>query len=152
MKYGFFKSRKGITPVLSIVLLVMLMVGLILGVYMFLNGSVTKSQEQTEKTTSKVTESAGSQLKIESVWPDASNHVAFRLRNVGTTTYTANEIGNTSVFLNNVPATITSPATFSALAPQDTVDITLAETYQAGQTLRVEPVKGPAISKTLESA
>ena len=143
-----FVNRKGITPVLSIVLLVMLMVGLILGVYMFLSGTASQTQEEAQKTTTEVVTGLSTQIKIDSIWNNASK-ISLQIRNTGTRAIPTDELSEIVVYVNDKPATILGTWNSSALEPQKTLQLNLNESYNSGDRVRVELAKGASASKTI---
>ncbi len=144
-----FVNRKGITPVLSIVLLVMLMVGLILGVYMFLSGTASQTQEEAQKTTTEVLTGLATQVKIDSLWNN-SGRISLQIRNTGTRAIPSSELSSIVVYVDDKPVTITNTNwNTTNLDPRKTRVLDLNANYTHGARVRVELAKGSSVSKTI---
>ena len=144
-----FVNRKGITPVLSIVLLVMLMIGLVLGVYMFLSGTASQTQEEAQKTTTEVLTGLSTQVKIDSLWNN-SGKISLQIRNTGTRTIPSSELANIVVYVDDKPATITTTGwNTTNLDPRKTRVLDLDADYAHGARVRIELAKGSSISQTI---
>ncbi len=140
------KKRKGITPVLSIVLLVLILVGLIGGVYLFISGSQEEAQESAQESVSKTIQSATSKLVIETVW-DNGGKIGVQIRNVGTSTYTTSDFSTASAFVDGSPRTIEGLT--SDLPEDETTTFNVTGPYVQGGTLKITFAKGGSLTKVL---
>lgn len=103
--------RKGITPVVAIVLLIGLTVSAAGTVYFYVNSANDNIEPETN---------LGEELNIdfESCWPDGDNYW-YRIRNVNDASFNSSKIG---VFINSQPRDV---YTFQKeiVNPQETVDL-----------------------------
>jgi len=139
-----FGVKKGITPVLSIVLLVLIMVGLIGGAYLFISGSQEEAQAQVKEAQSRTSESVASKIVIETVWNNSGN-IGVQIRNIGGTEYTAEEISQINAYVDDVPATISGLSGSLAVGATTTFDINTP--YSEGAVIKLTFPKGGSDTK-----
>ncbi len=108
-------TKKGLTPVLSMVLLLMIAVaavGIMYGFVMKLQkGTQSNIQKQTGAMQQKIQQQINTQFDIESVFKTSDNHIGISLRNTGSSEICFKDL---TVYVNGVPTTgvvKVSPAT-----------------------------------------
>ncbi len=115
MKFMFGKmnsKRKGITPVIAIVLLLMMTVAAAGMAYMWIMSLQEDMEETANEGIAKQRRDASSAITIESVWKDpAGLDIQFVIRNSGTYTFTATELGQFGYYIDGVPITVGTKCT-----------------------------------------
>ncbi len=100
------KNRKGLTPVLSMVLLLMIAVaavGIMYGFVMKLQkGTQNTIQKQTGSIQQKIQQQINTQFNIESVYKTSDDHLGISLRNTGNSEICFKDL---TVYVNGVPTT-----------------------------------------------
>ena len=142
-------GRKGITPVIAIVLLLMMTVAAAGMAWVFLQNMINQGQESTTEQFKGLTESATAQIKIISVWKGQNGEIKFTVQNSGSYTYTSTEQDQFKFYLDGAPETTTSRCGIAE--PGTTCDVTFAgNTFPTATTqtkvIRVVPPKGNAVT------
>ena len=102
-------KRKGITPVIAIVLLLMMTVAAAGMAYVWIMSLQEDIEEQANEGIRKQQTDASAVIAIESVWEDSvTGNIFFMLRNSGTHTFTTAQVSQFGYYIDGAPAT---PAT-----------------------------------------
>ncbi len=102
MKYmfGWMKlKRKGITPVIAIVLLLMMTVAAAGVAYLWIMDLQEGMAETADEGINKQRTDASAAVRVVSAWKDGPN-IAFTLKNTGTYTFSATELAKFSYYFN----------------------------------------------------
>jgi len=96
-------KRKGITPVIAIVLLLMMTVAAAGMAYVWIMGLQEDIQEQSNEGVEKQQRDTAAAISIVSAWNDTtSTMIAFTIKNTGTYTFSADEIAQFTYYFNGV--------------------------------------------------
>lgn len=130
MKYSKFAAkskRKGITPVIAIVLLLMMTVAAAGMAYVWIMSLQEQIQQTGQEGVDKTKKDASAALSIESGWNQGGNlYVA--LKNAGTYTFSTGEVAAFTYYINGQPkATATTCTGLSA--PSTICQINTAVSY-----------------------
>ncbi|MEA3343241.1 MAG: archaellin/type IV pilin N-terminal domain-containing protein [archaeon] len=103
--FGWMKlKRKGITPVIAIVLLLMMTVAAAGVAYLWIMELQSGMEDTANKGVEKQRKDALAAITIESIWKDGTNSdIQLMIRNSGTYTFTATEIGQFIYYVDSVP-------------------------------------------------
>ncbi len=99
-----YKRKKGVTPIIAIVLLLMLTVAAAGLAYVWVIQVQTETQESIGESVERQTQQLQARLTIDSVYKTGSN-IAFVLRNAGTYEYTTTDLGQFSFYVDGAVAT-----------------------------------------------
>ncbi len=101
-------NRKGITPVMSIVLLVLLMIGLIGGTYVYLQSFMSQSDEASQKMLNEELKASKTILTLSSKWDDVpgDNWFNISVKNTGPDTLASSLIENANAYIDDAPVNI----------------------------------------------
>lgn len=101
------KMRKGITPVIAIVLLLMMTVAIAGVAYVWLTKVQEDIQKGTEGVIKEKTEAMKASVSIDSIWKTGTApdyYIALTVRNAGSHVYTRTEVEGFKVYLDNADA------------------------------------------------
>ncbi len=148
MKFMFGKmnsKRKGITPVIAIVLLLMMTVAAAGMAYMWIMSLQEDMEETANEGIAKQRRDASAAITIESVWMDSAGlDIQFVIRNSGTYTFTATELGQFGYYIDGVPISVgTACAGLTGAGTTCTVDSNEPFPATAGDEKTIM-VKSPA--------
>ncbi len=147
MKFMFGKmdsKRKGITPVIAIVLLLMMTVAAAGVAYLWIMNLQEGMEDTANRGIDKQQKDASAAITIESIWKDGTNNdIQLMIRNSGTYTFTNTELGQFTYYVDSVPFTPgTICAGLSAEGSTCIVDTDVAFPVAAGDE-KVVMVKSP---------
>lgn len=97
------KMRKGITPVIAIVLLLMITVGVTGAAYVWIKQVQEQTQAGIEAGIAEQTAAMQARLSIDSIWENTNGDISFMLRNSGSYTYTSDDTGDFKHYMNDAP-------------------------------------------------
>ncbi len=145
-------TRKGITPVLSIVLLVLIMVGIVGAAYVFIKSAQEEAQSQSSESLAKTAKSVSLLMSIESIWDPVSDDGNFtvQVRVQGSGTFTSDILDTATAYVDDVPITVYNNNS-GDLEPGDTGRFIIAEnlTDVRGKNLRITFSSGSTINKII---
>lgn len=97
------KIRKGITPVIAIVLLLMITVGVAGAAYVWIKQVQEQTQAGIETGIIEQTAAMQARLSIDSIWENTNNDISFMLRNSGSYTYTSGNTDGFKYYMDDTP-------------------------------------------------
>ncbi|MCK4555007.1 MAG: hypothetical protein KAT83_00215 [Candidatus Aenigmarchaeota archaeon] len=114
-----FGKRKGITPVIALVLLLMMTVAAAGMAYIWFQDVQQETQDTVSDSLSQRTEQMAGAISIDAVYePGVANEVRVAIRNTGSVTYTGDVVVYVGAELCTTAATVNSPqASAVALCP-----------------------------------
>jgi len=125
IKFAAKSKRKGITPVIAIVLLLMMTVAAAGMAYVWIMSLQENIASDTEKDLETLQETKNARLSIESVWND-TNGFGIMIKNAGTYTFTATDATN----IRTQVGTYTASGCATIAGPGTTCTITVTQAQQ----------------------
>ncbi len=113
--------KKGITPVISIILLLLISVAAAGALYLWYSRSQEDVASTAQTGMEKQTEQSSYRMNIESIWK-VDNQLCLSVRNTGVEDYTASEVEGTGIYINGTLVDWDSSAA-AALAEGDSQTI-----------------------------
>lgn len=146
------ENRKGITPVIAIVLLLMMTVAAAGLAYMWVIGVQQEAQTGIETQVQQIQQQAAAQLTIDTVYNETGN-IDFVLRNSGTYAFSTTDVSNFAYYIDGKTITpnVACPGT---LATGKTCTVETSSTFpievgtDGSKIIKVVPPVGSAISYT----
>ncbi len=137
--------RKGLTPIIAMVLLLMMAVAAAGLMYTFAFNLQTKAQEGVEQTTTELIEQqqqyAQTRLAVDSVYNTSSGNIGVVIRNVGSKTIAEGE--TIGLYIDGVKQDLTG-TTCDNLAPQNTCVVQTNTAFPAAGEKSVIRVVAPS--------
>ncbi len=125
-------KRKGITPVIAIVLLLMMTVAAAGMAYVWIMSIQEDIAADTERDLANFNKQKNARLSISAVWND-SGDISMIIKNAGTYVYTADDVGNIQILVGSEVITPTTCGSLSTQGTTCTVDSSTAFPTTAGE-------------------